>query len=126
MVEPSVQLTVSEISICEGTPVVFTVQGTHLGDAPVYQWNVDGEVLAETGSTLTIDSLDDGQEVSVEVTSNANCVSTPVVSADPIAVAVFPSTTPSATMVVDANEICAGENARFTIPGYQPGNGPGL
>lgn len=65
----------SDTNICEETPVIFYVAFTNAGQAPTYQWMMNGAVLPdETSATLSTTSLKDGDEVQCLFTSSAVCV----------------------------------------------------
>lgn len=124
VVEPVVLLSASETSICEGTAVTFTLAGNHLGNAPTYQWTIDGNILAETSDELTINTLTNGQVVSATVTSSVACATQTQVSADPITITVIPVVEPTAHITADQTSICMGTEARFEVIGSNLGLNP--
>jgi hypothetical protein len=62
-------------SICAGVNVTFTATPTNGGSTPAYQWKVNGSNVG-TGSTYSNSTLENGDIVSVVLTSNASCLST--------------------------------------------------
>src|SRR5690554_4336119 len=76
-------------SICAGESVTFTATPTNGGSNPTYQWQINGvDVSGETGSTFTTTDLNDGDIVTVVMTSDHPCANPTSASADTDAVVV--------------------------------------
>ncbi|MFN3405917.1 MAG: glycosyl hydrolase, partial [Cytophagaceae bacterium] len=71
-VTPSVSIAITSGSnpTCSGSSVTFTATPTNGGTAPTYQWRINGTNVA-TGATLTRNNLNNGDQVSCVMTSNA-------------------------------------------------------
>jgi RHS repeat-associated protein len=87
-VASSITISASQIDICSGTPVTFTSSIQNGGNSPAYQWKLNGEnVSGATGSTFSLSSLTNGQQVSCVLTpSNDVCSTTPTVSSNVITI----------------------------------------
>ncbi|MEN9323885.1 MAG: hypothetical protein RL699_1665 [Bacteroidota bacterium] len=95
-------------SICAGTAVTFTATPTNGGTSPSYQWKKNGiDIASETNPTLNTSGLVNGDQITVQMTSNAVCVVTPATS-NAI------STTVIDLPQVSAVSICAGGTGSFT------------
>lgn len=65
--------------VAQGTSITFTATPTHGGSAPTYQWFLNSNpIIGQTGVTFTTTTLNDLDEVTVEMISNDNCAVNPV------------------------------------------------
>jgi uncharacterized protein (TIGR02145 family) len=62
-------------AVCDGTSVTFTATPVNGGAAPSYQWKLNGGDVGTNSATYTNSSLNNGDQISCELTSNAACVS---------------------------------------------------
>lgn len=126
-VTPSVSITSNPTTgICAGSAISFTANPTNGGTAPTYQWMVNGSPVAgATGATFTSSTLNNNDVVSVVMTSNATCTSSPTATSNTINVIVNPVVTPSVTIVMSpATGICAGSPITFTATPTNGGTAP--
>lgn len=100
-------------STCAGTAVTFTATPTYGGTAPVYQWKVNGANVGTNSATYNYTPVN-GDVVSCTLTSNATCISTAVVASNNITMTVNAYITPTATLSVSQNPICAGVQVTFS------------
>lgn len=114
---PSVTAIASEDTICDGDQVNFTLTTINPGTAPQYQWKLNGSnILGATANTYSTASLNDGDKVSVELLSNALCVSPARISSNPVTMKVNPLLTPTVKITADDPDstICNGSLVTFT------------
>jgi hypothetical protein len=64
-------------TICNGTSVTFTANATNGGSSPSYQWRRNGLNVGTNSPTFISATLVTNDSISVELTSNATCISTP-------------------------------------------------
>ncbi|MCM1109574.1 MAG: PKD domain-containing protein [Clostridium sp.] len=113
---PSVGLTTSATTVYEEDIVRFTASPVNAGDHPEFDWMVNGEVVATTGSpTWETDQLKDGDKVKVRVVSSNPCSQVQTAESREITVKVKPiyrtvtldenSDTPPVTKDTYANEV---------------------
>ncbi len=126
VVAPSVTIAASPSgAICSGASVTFTATPTNGGVGPVYQWQVNGTNAGVGGATFTSTTLNNGDNVTVILTSNAPCVSPVAATSTAIAMAVTATVVPSVTVAaVPAGQICTGTAVTFTATPTNGGASP--
>lgn len=83
VVVPSVTITATPgTTVPAGTNVTFAASVVNGGSAPVYQWKVNGTNTGTNSPAFTSNSLNDGDVVTVSVTSTASCPSPQVVTSN--------------------------------------------
>src|SRR5690554_1985334 len=113
-------------SICAGESVTFTATPTNGGSNPTYQWQINGvDVSGETGSTFTTTDLNDGDIVTVVMTSDRLCANQTSASADTDAIVVGDDLVPSVSISgTPTSSSCAGESVTFTATPTNGGSNP--
>ncbi len=114
----SVSITADQNNTCSGTPVSYTASAQN-GGTPSYQWYVNG-VASGTGQEQFVYNPQNGDEVSVVMTSSLPCVSGNPATSNSILMQVRPSNPVNVTISPDQNDICEGTQVTFTA---QPVNG---
>lgn len=117
-------LTASSNSICSGETIVFDVVGENEGADPVYAWYINNEPITSTGSQLILDNLEDGDEVTCELTSSYACLEQNPVLATPITIEVNDQIEAGVDITASALEICAGEEINFNAIPTNEGTNP--
>ncbi|HMK27581.1 MAG TPA: T9SS type B sorting domain-containing protein [Chitinophagaceae bacterium] len=102
---PTINIVADKTTICPGQVIIFVAEITDGGDAPTYQWQVNGINTGPNNDTVTISSLNDGDIVSCILTSNSACVTDPTGNSNAIAITVDPSLNPSGFLLAD-KEVC--------------------
>lgn len=96
-VVPSVSLSSSAgASLCAGTSTIITATPVNGGSSPSYEWKLNGIVTGTTAPTYSYIPVD-GDNVSVTLTSNANCA-TPPTAGNNIVITVLPVWAPVVTI----------------------------
>jgi len=121
-VAPTANITVSPSgALCPGQSVTFTATSTNGGTTPSYQWQVNGGNVGTNQNTFSSSTLQNGDVVTVIVTSNAPCVNPATATSNAITMQVVASLVPSVTIAANpAGAICTGTNVTFTAT---PANG---
>ncbi|MGZ3904441.1 MAG: PKD domain-containing protein, partial [Bacteroidia bacterium] len=107
--------------VCVGSLVTFTASPSNGGNAPTYQWQLNGSNVGTGISTYTNNTLNNGDVISVLMTSGAACAFPSGVSAN-YTVQTTPKVTPSVTVTPNNPNICMGSAVTFTA---SPTNGGG-
>jgi hypothetical protein len=126
VVTPSVTIT-SDYSgaICAGETVTFNAWPTNGGATPAYQWQVNGVNAGPNSNVFTTSTLNDGDVVSVILTSSEQCVTAPDANSNTISISVTPPSAPSVSITVNpSGPICQGDNVIFTATPTLGGSAP--
>lgn len=117
-VTPAVSIT-NTSGICEGDTLTFTANPTN-GGTPSYQWLVNGSPSG-TGAVFTTSTLSNGDVVSVIMTSNLACVTSPTANAQ-TTVSLIPRIIPAVQISASPSDtICAGQ--QVTLQAQLTGTG---
>src|SRR5258708_7753116 len=120
---PSVAINASSVSICSGTSVTFTATPTNGGTTPAYQWQVNGVNTGTNSPNFTTNSLTNNDQVTVIMTSNASCATTPTATSNTITMTAS-SVTPSVAINASSVSICSGTSVTFTATPTNGGTTP--
>jgi hypothetical protein len=85
---PQVSIASSSTTICQGTSLTFEATPTFGGNNPSYQWRVNSNNVGTNSATFTTSSLNNGDQVSCVMTSNAACATPTTATSDVISVVV--------------------------------------
>ena len=112
---PTVTISPDVTAVCSGNPVTFTATATNAGTAPVYQWYIGTtpQGAAGTSATFVTSSLTDpatnpspGNQVHVEVVSNAACATTAPVASNTVTITINAGVLPGS--IGTGGSICSG------------------
>ncbi len=122
---PSISQSSSPASVCAGDTLFFTSASVNGGTTPVYEWFVNGVSVGHNSPNYW-GILNNGDVVTVNVTSNAPCVNPPTVSSNPITASVTAFVTPDIAISSSATNdtICEGQNVTFDAVGNNGGPAP--
>lgn len=123
-VTPSISITASTTTICAGTSVTFTTNAVNGGTTPSFQWKKNGGNVGTNSTTYSSSTLVNGDIITCELTSNATCVSSAVVSSNSISIIVNPIVTPSISISASQTTICASTSVTFTATPVNAGSSP--
>ena len=98
---PGVSISPSSTQACAGDTLTFTALPVNGGSLPAYQWQVNNVNTGDGSSTLTTTSLQQGDIVTVTMTSSSTCASPASAVSDPITI-----------------NIAAAENPEIVINGH--------
>lgn len=123
---PSVSITASPaMPVCAGQDITFTATPVLGGTAPSYQWKVNGVNAGTNSSTFITSALQNGDAVSVTLTSNSPCATSATANSNVIVVTINPNLTPSVSISNSpAFPVCSGTAVTFTAVGANGGTAP--
>src|SRR5688572_2989071 len=76
---PSVTISASASTICAGNTVTFTALPANGGDVPGYQWKLNGINVGQNDEIFSTNSLQNGDIITVEMTTSVPCFTSPTV-----------------------------------------------
>jgi hypothetical protein len=123
-VTPSVNITTASSTICAGTSTTFTATPTNGGNAPSYQWKVNGTNVGTNSTTYTSTTLTNGQIVTCVMTSTAACPSATTATSNGITMTVNPTVTPVISITTPTSTICPGTSVTVTATSTNGGTAP--
>ncbi len=111
--------------VCQNDNIIFTAIPVSGGPAPVYQWQVNGVNTGIGGSSFAISSLNNGDDVSVVMTSSLTCLATNIANSNIITVVVNPLLSVSTSIVINpGTQFCEGTNVSFVATPVNGGTAP--
>lgn len=119
---PSIAISSSSSTICQGETVLFTSTNMNGGASPSYQWKINGTGVGTNSANFSSSSLNDGDEVTCELISSAQCLATDEATSNAQAITVAPQFTPTVTITSSQTNICSGSSVSFD---YQVTEGAG-
>jgi PKD repeat protein len=126
MVTPTVSISAPKTTICAGESLVFTASPVHPGTAPQYRWFRSGTAILAplTASSITLNNLVNGEMITCQLNSNADCATNTQTTSQGITVTVNPAVTPTIAISTPRKAICLGENVVIATEVNHPGNAP--
>lgn len=121
---PTVTISASATSICAGMNITFTANATNGGANPVYQWKVNGIAAGSNSNMFSSNSLNNGDQVTCELTSSLACASPGTVTSNSIQITHQPPVVPTITIAGTPTNICPGTNVTFTANVTNEGANP--
>ncbi|MCF8451214.1 MAG: Ig-like domain-containing protein [Taibaiella sp.] len=98
-------------TVCTGQSVTYNAVAIGGGTSPVYQWTVNGVIVATGPSYTTIPA--NGDIVACQLTSNALCRTATVANSGPLAMTVQIPLANTVTISASSASIAAGESVTF-------------
>jgi len=122
---PTINISASNTQICAGTQVDFSAEGNDWNASTSVEWFLNGTSVANT-VTYSTDLLEDGQTVTAVLTHTDECNNLLSLPANPVAVTVVESMTPTVTVFTNLSQACPGEAITYTATGDHWGDAPQL
>jgi len=120
----SIMQTTGTNPFCFGENITFTATSSNGGLSPTFHWKINGIDVGNNSPTFTSSSLNNGEVVSCELTSNANCASPSSVNSNGITISVNNLVTPTLTISTASNTVCETNITSFTATSTDGGASP--
>ena len=125
LVTPSLKIKSDTNKVCQYDMITFTAYNIVNGGAnPILQWKVNGINVPATGITYASPYFNNGDIVTCQLTSTADCPSPMIVTSKPDTVVIYPPATPDITISSSDTDICIGTNVVFTSVRIDGGTNP--
>lgn len=119
----SISQTIGTNPTCAGALVGFTATAVNGGVGPGFQWKVNG-VNVGTGPTFSTTNLAQNDAVTVQLSSTALCVATPIVTSPVVLMAIQTAVLPAVSIVSDVLSACSGSPVNFSATVVNGGTSP--
>ncbi|MCX6318086.1 MAG: T9SS type A sorting domain-containing protein, partial [Bacteroidetes bacterium] len=121
---PAVNIASTATTICAGQNIIFTAAPVNGGSTPSYQWKVNGVNAGTNSAVFSSAALTNGSQVSVVMTSNSLCASSPTATSNTITITVTPALVPAVVITASSTSICTGTPVSFTATPTNGGSAP--
>ncbi len=98
-------MTASSNTICVGTAVSFITSQSNGGTNPTYQWFLNGNSTGTNASAFNTSTLNNGDVITVMMTSNAACTSTTIANSNTVNITVLSLPTANFNYIVADQEV---------------------
>jgi predicted transcriptional regulator len=120
---PSITIAASQLAGCTGTSVTFTATGVNGGNAPLYQWQINGvnQGSATTSNLFSAVNTTSNNLISATLVSNASCANPSQALSNTITLTSIPNGTspclaPSTGSISGLNSVVADQsNVTYTV-----------
>jgi gliding motility-associated-like protein len=111
--------------VCNGSSINLMANPVNQGSNPVYEWNVNGSVIATTSvPTYTYLTPSAGETVSVRLINNESCATGSPFTSNTITLDVVSSLVPSVTVTASQLQTCSNSPVTFTAVPINEGTSP--
>lgn len=121
---PTITIAANTSTICSGAVVNFTATAVNAGQSPSYQWKINGVNAGTNSSNFSSSTLNNGDVVTVEMTTSSSCSSTVTVVSNSITMNITSPLTPIISITASAVIICPGTAVNFTAISINGGSNP--
>lgn len=120
---PTISIAADKTEVCKNENVIITATVTNAGNAPQYQWKINGNTVTGTDASFASAAFNNGDQVSCVLTSNAACAVNPALS-NIVSIKVNPLITATVSITAAPGRICKGEEVQFTSSAVNAGANP--
>jgi gliding motility-associated-like protein len=117
---------ITNIPVCQGSSISYVASSVFGGSNPAFQWFLNGVlIVGQTNDTIVINTLNNGDSVRVQMTSNDSCVFPTVVNSNVIVQSLTPIVAPSVGILSNPMGLqCSGTVITFSALPVNGGANP--
>ena len=124
-VTPSISITASATSICEGSSVTFSATSINGGSSPMYQWKKNGTIISSVTDPSYTYSPTNNDVIVCVLTANNVCQTANSANSNTITETVSTNVTPSVVLTASpSGTICSGTAVTFSATPTNGGLSP--
>ena len=124
-VVPTVSISTSQTNICVGvSQVVFNANFFNGGFSPTFQWRRNGVNVGTNSAQLVLNSPANGDQISLVMTSNADCATPAAVTSNTITLTTQGVSTPAITVSTPITNLCGASSITYTSAVTNGGSNP--
>ncbi|MEO6932838.1 MAG: gliding motility-associated C-terminal domain-containing protein, partial [Chitinophagaceae bacterium] len=112
--QPTIAITSLSNNVCQGAPVQFSAVVTNEGNAPSYQWKINGNNTGTNSNVLYLPAISSGDTVTCLLNSTAICAVPATVLSNAVVLKVQNPVTPIVSVNASSTTICKGSEIVFT------------
>lgn len=120
---PTVSIQEASSTNCEGEKLDFESTVSNEGNAPVYEWMVNGQSIG-SNQNFSSSNLKDGDKVKLKLTSSEVCAVSNEVFSNELTVSLTSKISPSISISATKTDICDGDSVGFSAMITGGGNSP--
>jgi hypothetical protein len=125
LVTPVITIKHDTNGICANDNITYTVTNTlNGGPTPVYDWKVNGVSVGNSTTTFSSTTFVNGDIVTCQLTSSADCPNPQMVTSKSDTVIVYPPATPNVVISASDTTTCIGTNVTFSSISVDGGPNP--
>jgi gliding motility-associated-like protein len=122
-VTPTIVISPSAIDTCQGSVATYSAVITNGGTSPVYQWQLNGQNIGANSPTFTAGNLNNDDQVTCTLTSNAVCTTNATAISNSAAFIVYQPAPPTISILSTATgPVCPGTELDFIATAISAGN----
>ncbi len=112
----TLKITADNPFVCNGNVVNFRAEGNHWGEAPSFEWMVNGNVVNTSAAFYSAANLETGDEVSCQLTTDKPCLGVATLASNTV---LIEASNFNLELVEKADATCGEDNGliEFTIEG---------
>jgi uncharacterized protein (TIGR02145 family) len=120
----SISISPSANPVCAGSSVTFTSTPQNEGNAPAFQWQVNGNNAGSNNPQFTFTPANNDQVTCILNSSETLCIANNPATSNPVTMSVGVNMPVSISIAASNNPVCAGSPVTFTATPFNGGTFP--